>query len=59
MTPDEIPQELIDILDMRAGKVHSRTGIVVACLAEILTQWEVIRGHNDETTCGQGAQGTR
>lgn len=40
MTPDEIPQELIDILDKRAGKKHSRSGPVVATLAEILTAYE-------------------
>lgn len=43
MLAGEIPQELIDILDDRAGKKHSRTGSVVACLAEILTRWEEIR----------------
>jgi hypothetical protein len=32
---DEIPQQLIDILDARAGKVHSRQGPVVACLAVV------------------------
>lgn len=40
MTPDEIPQDLLDILDKRAGKVHSRQGSVVACLAEILTRYD-------------------
>jgi hypothetical protein len=40
MAPDEIPQELIDILDKAAGKEHSRQGRVVACLAEILTRYE-------------------
>lgn len=45
MTPEEIPAELIQILDQRAGKEHSRTGSVVSCLAEILTRWEQIRPH--------------
>lgn len=43
MRVDEIPQELIDILDERAGKQHSRTGSVVSALAEILTRYEEIR----------------
>jgi len=40
---EEVPQELIDILDKRAGKTHSRTGVVVECLAEILTRYDEIR----------------
>ena len=32
----DFPQELLDILDTRAGKQHSRTGPVVAALVEIL-----------------------
>jgi len=43
MTSDEVPQELIDILDKAAGKTHSRTGQVVTCLAEILTRYEEMR----------------
>lgn len=43
MTVDEIPQEIIDILDERAGKKHSRTGSVIQCLAEILTKWEELK----------------
>lgn len=43
MTVDEIPQELIDILDRRAGKKHSRSGSVVSALAEILTRYEALR----------------
>lgn len=43
MTPDEIPQELIDILDKAAGKQHSRTGSVVTCLAEILTRYDQMK----------------
>lgn len=39
MTPDQIPQRLVDILDRRAGRVHSRGGVVMAALAEILTEW--------------------
>lgn len=38
--PDEIPQELVDILDERAGKKHSRAGIVLLTLAEILTKYD-------------------
>lgn len=40
MQADEVPQELIDILDRRAGKRHSRNGPVVSCLAEILTAYD-------------------
>jgi len=43
MTADEIPQELIDILDERAGKKHSREGRVVSTLAEILTCYDEMR----------------
>lgn len=37
MTPEEIPQHLVDIVDRAAGKEHSRSGPVLACLAEVLT----------------------
>lgn len=43
MTPQEIPQQLVDILDERAGKKHSREGRVLATLAEILTKYDEIR----------------
>lgn len=44
MEPNEIPHKLIDILDKRAGKKHSRDGSVVNTLAEILTAYqEIIR----------------
>lgn len=43
MKAEEIPEELINILDDRAGRKHSRTGSVVACLAEILTEYDRIR----------------
>lgn len=39
MTPGQIPQVLVDILDERAGKVHSATGPVMSALAEILTEY--------------------
>ena len=39
MKPEEVPQELLEILDLRAGKKHGRTGPVVACLAEILARY--------------------
>ena len=38
MTPEEIPPRLKEILDRAAGKDHSATGPVMACLAEILTE---------------------
>jgi hypothetical protein len=40
--PKNVPQRLIDILDTRAGKVHSRDGQVVETLAEILTEYNHI-----------------
>jgi hypothetical protein len=46
----EIPQELVDILDARAGKIHSRTGVVLTTLAEILTKYDEMR--NDGTDSG-------
>jgi hypothetical protein len=42
VTPEEIPQPLVDILDRHAGKVHSRQGPVLAALAEILTVYEAL-----------------
>lgn len=48
MKPEDVPQELIDILDERAGKTHSRTGSVVACLAEIITRLDEIRGRDGQ-----------
>lgn len=42
--PSDIPPELIQILNDRAGKAHSTEGSVVSCLAEILTHWEELRG---------------
>ena len=43
MTPQEIPQELVDILDADAGKKHSRDGHVLKTLAKILTRYDEIR----------------
>lgn len=43
MTPAEVPSELIEILNQRAGRDHSRTGSVVATLAEILTRYEQLK----------------
>lgn len=43
MKPEDIPQELVDLLDERADKVHNRTGSVLTTLADILTLWEEIR----------------
>jgi len=37
MSPEEIPADLKAILDKAAGKEHSASGSVMACLAEILT----------------------
>lgn len=46
MTPDDIDQELIDILDELAGKKHSRNGQVVNALAKILTRYEELKNDN-------------
>lgn len=43
MKPEDIPAELKDILDLRAGKIHSATGQVMNTLAEILTRYDEIR----------------
>lgn len=43
MTPDQIPQELIDILDRNAGRKHARTGSVIRTLAEILTAYDQLK----------------
>jgi hypothetical protein len=43
MMSDEIPQELLDILDTDAGKTHSRQGSVVETLAKILTRYDELR----------------
>ncbi len=43
MTPDEIPTELLEILNDQAGKVHRRDGSAVRCLAEILTKYDELR----------------
>jgi hypothetical protein len=56
MTPEQIPAELIAILDQRAGKAHSRQGPVAACLAEILTRHEELlhpRAPVGNCVCGQ------
>lgn len=46
MEARDVPQELIDILDERAGRKHSREGSVVSTLAEILTRYEETRKEN-------------
>jgi hypothetical protein len=43
MSPQEIPQELVDLLDERAGKRHSREGRVLITLAELLTRYDEIK----------------
>jgi hypothetical protein len=56
MRSEDIPQELIDILDERAGKLHSRNGPVITALAEILTAWDNYRG---PAPCGNCRWGGR
>lgn len=43
MRVEDIPQELIDILDKHANKKHSRNGHVVRSLGEILTRYDILR----------------
>lgn len=45
MSPEEVPQELIDMMDEAAGRQHSRSGSVVATLARILTRHEEMMNH--------------
>lgn len=49
MGPQDIPQELVDILDRDAGRKHSRSGSVLASLARILTRYDEMRGTLPET----------
>ena len=60
MTPQEIPQRIIDILDRHAGKKHGRNGRVVAAAAEMLTEYERLYVTHREsswakTSCACGA----
>jgi hypothetical protein len=41
--PEEIPAELVAMLDQTAGRTHSRNGRVVTALAAILTRYEELR----------------
>jgi hypothetical protein len=50
VTPAEIPQELVDLLDERAGRVHSRDGVVLRTLAEILTRYDQIKAGTKDGT---------
>lgn len=50
MKPTEIPQELIDIIDKRAGKKHSREGQVLTTLAEILTKYDELKNQTQNQT---------
>jgi hypothetical protein len=43
MKVEDIPQELVDMLDQHAGKHHSRQGPVLASLAQILTRYGEMR----------------
>lgn len=43
MKVEDVPAELLEILDRHAGKLHSRTGSVATALAEILTAYEALR----------------
>lgn len=51
MTPEQIPPELKTILDRAAGREHGTSGPVMTALAEILTEWDRIRGIPEPETC--------
>jgi hypothetical protein len=55
MIDDEVPAQLIEILDARAGKEHSRSGPVVATLAEILTEYDRIKAYPPPACRGCGS----
>lgn len=56
MRPEEVPQELLDVLDARAGRKHDRSDPAVVTLAEILTVWDAYRG---PVPCGRCRWGPR
>lgn len=58
MTPEEIPQELVDLLDGFAGKTHSRQGSVLAALAAILTRYDELELARARTMVAAVADGT-
>jgi hypothetical protein len=47
-TAKTIPPELTAILDAQAGKLHSPTGAVRSCLADILNRYDDLR---DDAAC--------
>lgn len=49
MRVEEIPQELVDMLDHDAGRQHNRQGSVLASLARILTRYDEMRA---DGVCG-------
>lgn len=42
-TAESLPPELVAILDGQAGRVHSPTGAVRSCLADILNAYDALR----------------
>jgi hypothetical protein len=42
-TAESLPPELTAILDAQAGKVHSATGAVRSCLADVLNAYDELR----------------
>lgn len=43
MKAEDIPAELVAILDKRAGKVHRPDGTVMQVLAELLTEYDRLK----------------
>lgn len=46
-TAQSLPPELVAILDRQAGKVHSPSGAVRSCLADILNAYDEMRERPD------------
>ena len=50
-TAETVPPELVAILDEQAGIVHSATGSVRRCLADILNQYDEMRDGPGQCVC--------
>lgn len=48
MTPEQIPPELIRMLDEAAGRQHTGTGTVATTLAAILTRYDQLKAEGWE-----------
>lgn len=48
MMKKEIPQEIVDLVDKRAGKKHSAEGSVMSTLAEVLDTYDQFKLRSDD-----------